>query len=375
VQSQKLEALGQLTSGIAHDFNNIIAAIAGGFSVIERRIQDPRVAEVARHGAQAAERGGALVRQLLAFARQQSLAPLVVDLRALLREAEPLIARSLGPGVEVEIRCPDGLGRLRLDPVQLETALINLAVNARDAMPRGGHVRIEARACPPDEAGRPSELGPRPGVAIAVSDTGGGIPPEILARVVEPFFTTKGPGRGTGLGLAMVHGFVGQSEGALRIASEPGEGTTVTLYLPEAAEALPESPRALPEPMALRAAPGMTVLLVDDDPAVRGVTAAQLSDLGYAVLEADGAPEALSLLGAGVPVDGVLTDVAMPGQDGISLAAEIRHRRPDLPILFMTGHADRARLLGEAVIDKPFSLPTLALALAERIAAGRRLRA
>jgi PAS domain S-box-containing protein len=375
VQSQKLEALGSLTSGIAHDFNNIIAAIAGGFSVIERRIQDPRVAEVARHGVQAAERGGALVRQLLAFARQQSLAPLVVDLRALLQEAEPLIARSLGPGIEVEIRCPEGLGRLRLDPVQLETALINLAVNARDAMPRGGRVRIAARACPPDEAGRPLELGPRPGVAIDVSDTGGGIPPEILARVVEPFFTTKGPGLGTGLGLAMVHGFVGQTGGALRIASEPGEGTTVTLYLPEAAEALPEPLGPRPEPVALPAAPGAAVLLVDDDPAVRGVTAAQLSDLGYAVHEAGDAREALEALAARVHVDAVLTDVAMPGQDGVELAAEIRRLRPGLPILFMTGHADRGRLLGETVIDKPFTLPALAASLAERIAAGGRYRA
>ncbi|WP_051521524.1 PAS domain S-box protein [Rubellimicrobium mesophilum] len=366
VQAQKLEAVGQLTSGIAHDFNNVIAAIAGGFSVIERRTQDPRLIEVARHGAKAAERGGLLVKQLLAFARQQVLAPQACDLGALLREAEPLIARSLGPGIELSIDCPGDLGEVRIDPVQLEAALINLAVNAHDAMEGGGRLGIVARASASGEPGRPPELGAEPVVAIAVADTGSGIHPDLLPRVVEPFFTTKPPGRGTGLGLAMVHGFVHQSGGALRIASREGEGTVVTLYLPRAGEARPQALSPLRSEAAPLAA-GRRVLLVDDDADVRGVTAAQLSDLGCEVVEAGSAEEALARLDADPDLDAVLSDVVMPGLDGVALAAAIRARRPSLPILLMTGHADRARLAGEVVLDKPFTPQALASALADRI--------
>ena len=370
VQAQKLEAVGQLTSGIAHDFNNVIAAIGGGFSVIERRTQDPRLIEVARHGAKAAERGGLLVKQLLAFARQQVLAPQACDLPSLLREAEPLIARSLGPGIELAIDCPETLGEVRIDPVQLESALINLAVNAHDAMEGGGRLRIAARPSDLGEADRPPELGAEPAVAIAISDTGSGIHPDLLSRVVEPFFTTKPPGRGTGLGLAMVHGFVHQSGGALRIQSREGEGTVVTLYLPRAGERLPEAPAAS-SPDALPLVAGRRVLLVDDDAAVRGVTAAQLSDLGLVVVEAGSAQEALARLESHPDFDAVLSDVVMPGPDGVALAAAIRERRPDLPILLMTGHADRARLVGEVVLDKPFTPQALVAALAERIGSRR----
>jgi PAS domain S-box-containing protein len=365
VQSQKLEAVGQLTSGIAHDFNNVIAAIAGGFSVIERRTSDPRLLEVARHGAKAAERGGALVKQLLAFARQQVLTPRPCDLAALLTEAEPLIARSLGPRIELRIDCPAELRLVRVDPVQLEAALINLAVNARDAMEEGGRVLIEARSCQVGDPGHPEYL-QHPAVVLRMSDTGAGMTPEVLARALDPFFTTKEPGRGTGLGLAMVHGFVHQSGGALRIDSQEGQGTTVTLWLPEALE----TEESLPIPAEIPArdvAEGTTVLLVDDDAAVRGVTAAQLQDAGYEVLEAGCAEEALALLEARDGIAIVLSDVAMPGTDGVELAAQIRLRQPGLPILFMTGHADRARLLGEAVIDKPFTLGVLLAALAERL--------
>lgn len=371
VQSQKLEAVGQLTSGIAHDFNNVIAAIAGGFSVIERRTDDPRLLEVARHGAKAAERGGTLVKQLLAFARQQVLEPRACDLQALLKEAEPLIARSIGPRIELVIHCPADLGEVRVDPVQLEAGLINLAVNARDAMEGGGRLVISARPSPPDEQGRPAELGAAPAIALSIADMGSGMSPEVLARVIEPFFTTKPPGRGTGLGLAMVHGFVHQSGGALGIESREGQGTTVTLWLPLAGERVEEPAAAAPAPPAGRSATGGTVLLVDDDPAVRGVMAAQLSDLGYAVLEAGDAAEALAWLGRGAPIDAVLSDVAMPGTDGVTLAAELRRQRPGLPVLFMTGHADRARLVGEVVLDKPFALGDLAMALADRIGPGR----
>ena len=195
--------------------------------------------------------------------------------------------------------------------------------------------------------------------------------PDLLARVVEPFFTTKAPDRGTGLGLAMVHGFVHQSGGAMRIDSREGQGTTVTLYLPRTGRSPPSAPAPLPEPSEEPAAAEGTILLVDDDPGVRGVTSAQLSDLGYEVLEAGNAAEAMACLEARADVDAILSDVAMPGTEGLALAAEIRRRWPGLPILFMTGHADRDRLLDEAVIDKPFTLRALASALAARIETGR----
>jgi PAS domain S-box-containing protein len=359
-QSQKLEALGSLTSGVAHDFNNVIAAIAGGFSVIARRTEDPRILEVARHGAEAATRGAGLVRQLLSFARQQALEPTSIDLPALLRETEPLLLRSLGEGVALEIDLRPGLPPLRADAALLETALINLAVNARDAMPDGGTLTIAARLSHPSDADRPPELDNREAIALSVADTGIGMGPEVMARALEPFFTTKGPGQGTGLGLAMVHGFARQSGGALRIDSREGEGTTVTLLLPCAYEA--SLPQAEPEAPLPRTQPAH-VLLVDDDGPVRAVTAAQLSDQGHRVVQASSAPEARAAL-AEQSFDLLLTDVVMPGEDGIALAAAARGLRPDLPILFMTGHADHARLQGEAVLDKPFSPDALARAMA-----------
>jgi PAS domain S-box-containing protein len=369
VQAQKLEALGSLTSGIAHDFNNIIAAIAGGFQVVERRAQDSRLVEVARHGARAAERGGLLVKQLLAFARQQVLAPRAVDLAALVAEAEPLLSRSLGPGVALGIECPPDLSPVRVDPVQLETALINLAVNARDAMEGTGRATLSIRPSPGDEPGRPLEMEGRPAVALTFADEGCGMPPELLDRVLEPFFTTKEPGRGTGLGLAMVHGFARQSGGALRIQSRVGEGTRVTLWLPLAEG--PDRPGAADEGLSvMRPPPGTLVLLVDDDAAVRGVTAAQLQDLGCRVIEAADADEALARLRSDPAIDVLLTDVAMPDRDGAKLAAEARAFRPGLPILFMTGHADRHPLAGETVLDKPFTYEALGRALGGALGPG-----
>jgi PAS domain S-box-containing protein len=356
VQSQKLEALGQLTSGIAHDFNNAIAAIAGGFAVIEKRTDDPRIVEVTRHGVRAAERGAALVQKLLAFARQQVLAPEAVRLDAVLEEAEPLIRHSLGAGIEFASEGANGLPPVLVDPVQLETALINLAVNARDAMGEAGQVRLAARLCPVGEAERPVELRDAEAVEISVADTGPGMPPEVLRRVIEPFFTTKGATGGTGLGLAMVHGFLRQSGGALRIESRVGAGTTVRLFLPTA-EALPA---ALEEAGAAPAPGEGVILLVDDDDEVRGVTGAQLADLGYTVHAARGGTEALALLDAVPEIRLVLTDVAMPGMGGAELARAVRRRSPHLPVLFMTGHADRALLEGETVLGKPFTSVTLA---------------
>ena len=370
VQAQKLEALGRLTSGIAHDFNNVTQAVAGGFAIIERRAKDAGLAEIARHGAAAAQRGGQLVKQLLAFARQQSLAPQRLDLGAQLAETLPLLASTVGDRIEIALDCPASLPPALVDPSLLETALINLAANAKDAMPAGGRLGVRVYESSPGEPSHPPELAERRAVAIAVSDTGCGMSPAVLERALEPFFTTKGAGRGTGLGLAMVHGFVRQSSGALALASGEGEGATVTLFLPcdEGAQSASSRSAAVEEPSP--AAPSIRVLLVDDDDAVRSVTAAQLAELGHRVEATNGAASALRALDAGT-FDLVVSDVVMGEADGLALARDLR-RRSTIPILFVTGHADRARLAGELVLDKPFTLAALADAIRRTMATGRR---
>ena len=362
-QAQKLEALGQLTSGIAHDFNNIVAAIAGGFSVIERRTTDPRIIEIARHGTEAALRGAGLVKQLLAFAQRQVLVPNLRNICELLEEAEPLLQRAVGPQVDLKVDCPMDIGLVRIDQVMLETALINLAVNARDAMPDGGLLQIKGRRLSPDDGNWPTGLSAEESIAITVTDQGLGMSAEILQRVIEPFFTTKGPGKGTGLGLAMVHGFTKQSGGLFRIESTPGEGTTATIYLPRVTgidEPNQEELSALARPLNQAVLKDATLLVVDDDNHVRAVTCAQLEDLGYKTIAASSGAAALILIDEAASINAVLSDVLMPGMDGLALAAMLRRIRPGLPILFMTGHADRKRLVGENVLDKPFTVAALA---------------
>lgn len=354
VQSQKLDALGQLTAGIAHDFNNVVAATAGGFHLIQKWTDQDKIRQVAKLGTEAAQRGGELVKHLLTFARQQVLTPQSVELHGLIANLAPLIAQSLGRGISLAIDCPGSIGLVNVDPVQLETALINLAVNARDAMPQGGELRITAIAQPPHGADRPPELGERDAIAIIVRDDGHGMAPDVLNRALEPFFTTKEPGKGTGLGLAMVHGFAQQSGGALRIESEPERGTSVTLWLPRTQ--LPET-EAPPPDTAPAPAPrqGRSILLIDDDDLVRTVTAHQLQELGYRVKEAANGDRAIQLLDEGHGFDLVLCDVIMPREGGPAVAARIRQRWPALPIIFMTGHAEREQLQGEAILDKPFT--------------------
>lgn len=364
VQSQKLEALGQLTSGVAHDFNNIIAAISGGFRVVERRTTDATLAEVARHGADAAERGAALVSQLLSFAREQVLEPKTVHLHALMADCDLLLRQSAGRDVDVMIDVPADLPPVRIDPVRLEASLINLTVNARDAMGDSkGQLHIGARVSGADEADRPSELKGIDAVVLTVSDTGCGMDEDTLRRATEPFFTTKPPGKGTGLGLAMAHGFIQQSGGAMRISSVPGEGTTFRLYLPK--EVAPALGKAEPRKSAeARAQRPVRILLVDDDDAVRAVTAAILHDVGHQVVQAAGGREALAALAADA-FEAVVTDVAMPDMDGIALARQIRARGDCTPILFISGNADHDRLRGEHVLDKPFTHDSLARKLDE----------
>jgi PAS domain S-box-containing protein len=372
LQSQKLEALGQLTAGIAHDFNNLLGAMAGAFELVKRRTTDPSLLAIVGSGNSAAWRGAALVKKLMAFARQRTLSPDQIDVAALLEEAVPLIHQTVGIRVEVELACGDERLPVHVDPSELEAALINLCANARDAMEQGGRLTIRAAAAPAGAPAHPAELAGQDAVAISIADTGSGMSPEILQRVLEPFFTTKGPGRGTGLGLAMVRGFVSQSGGALRIASRLGVGTEITIFLPRSVELVAAGAAVAPAATQPEPRPdvGTTVLLVDDDGQMRDVTAAHLRDLGYRVLEAtDGAMALVIALRPGQRVDIVLCDVVMPGLDGPTFAADLRRHRPTLPVLFMTGHADRGRLDGEAVIDKPFMPGELATRLAGMLAA------
>lgn len=367
VQSQKLDALGQLTAGIAHDFNNIVAAMASGFHLIGSWSSDERVREVARHGTEAAQRGGELVKRLLAFARQQVLSPRSVDLRAQIELFAPLIRQSLGHGIRLHVDFPNGIGAVHADPVQLESALINLAINARDAMPEGGDLWISARASSPQDPKRPAELQDRPAIAITVRDSGSGMAPAVLRRAREPFYTTKESGKGTGLGLAMAHGFTQQSRGAMTIESAPGQGTAVALFLPCA-----EPPTGGGDEQAAAPAPpphSARILVIDDDDPVRKVTALQLQEMGYHVAQAAGCDEALALLADDDRFDLVLCDFVMPGADGAVVAARIRSRWPRLPIVFMSGHADRDRIVGEAILDKPFTPQELAWHVARHIPA------
>jgi PAS domain S-box-containing protein len=357
-QSQKLEALGQLTSGIAHDFNNILAAITSGYALIEQRTDDAETRLIAEHCKAAAFRGAKLVKQMLAFARQEVLAPQLVSISRLADEIEPLIRQAI-PGTIVKIDIAPNLPDVLIDPVLLETALLNLAVNARDAMPDGGSVVITARLAPADMRGRPAQLSGLDAVAICLRDTGEGMAPDVLQRVIEPFFTTKAPGKGTGLGLAMVHGFVEQSGGAMHIESVVGRGTAVTLYLPCTSKEM-ETPQDAEPAFDLSAPAQGAILLVDDDVDVCAITAIQLRAFGYSVTEANDLPSAMAAITQGIAFDYVLSDVVMPGGDGIALAKLIRSQRRDVPILFMTGRADSDRVTGEIVLQKPFTPTTLA---------------
>lgn len=353
-KSQKLEALGQLTSGVAHDFNNLIAAISGGFRVIERRTQDPDLQEIARHGANAADRGAALVSQLLSFARPQELSPRTLSLRTFLEGTLPLIRETLGQDIVTTVDVPSALPPVRIDPVQLEATLLNLAVNARDAMDGRGTFEITIRSCPADENEAPCDIGSIDTVLLCVSDTGSGMSPEVLERATEPFFTTKGSGKGTGLGLAMVQGFMRQSGGAMHIESEPGKGTCFKLFLP-VAPSMPVSDCVLDSSAPARTPQATRILLVDDDEAVRGITAAMLKDLGHEVVIASSAEEALSVMALDNAIGLILSDIAMPGMDGTTLSRNIRQSHPDVPVLLFTGNAERHDCYGEEVLDKPFS--------------------
>ncbi|HEY3908408.1 MAG TPA: response regulator [Stellaceae bacterium] len=337
-EMQKLESLGQLTGGVAHDFNNLLMAVLGNLELVRKRLpDDPRLLRLVDGAIQGAERGASLTKRMLAFARRQELRPEIVQVGELIGGMIEMLQRSLGPAIRITTDFGADLAPTKVDPNQLELALLNLAVNARDAMPQGGLLRLTAHS-ERLAAGQVPGLGAGDYVRLGVGDSGCGMDEATLSRATEPFFTTKGPGRGTGLGLSMVEGFVAQSGGAIRIVSQPQRGTNIELWLPAAgvAEQKPNvpTPAATGEPARLR------VLVVDDDPIVAAGTTAMIEDLGHAATEASSAAAALEVLRSGAEIDLVITDYAMPAMSGTQLAAAIHRDRPDLPIAIITGYAD-----------------------------------
>lgn len=340
-QSQRLEAVGQLTGGVAHDFNNLLTVVLGNAELlVEQTADDPLKHPLAQMIRAAALRGAGLTRQLLAFARQQTLAPAPVDVGPLVRALEPMLARTLGEHVRIGVE-GGATWPAMVDPGQLENALLNLCLNARDAMPGGGRLTlsVENATLGPDAAGADVQAGDY--VLLKVSDTGHGIAPEHLGKVFEPFFTTKARGKGTGLGLAMVYGFLKQSGGHIAIESQAGAGTCVKLYLPRAAGA-PAAPAAPADDGPAPQGGHETVLVVEDDALVRRHACSELHRLGYRVLEADGASAAMAFVDAGEHIDLLFTDIVMPGGSGPELAAAVRARRPGAKLLFTSGYSAQA---------------------------------
>ncbi|AWN35742.1 MHYT domain-containing protein [Methylobacterium radiodurans] len=366
-QSQKMEAIGQLTGGAAHDFNNLLMAVLGSLELLRKRLpDDPKLVRLLDNAVQGAQRGAALTQRMLAFARRQELKPEVVDLQDLVRGITDLLQRSIGPQVHIETRFPLGLPRAMVDAHQCELALLNLTVNARDAMPEGGTITIAGR-----EAGNEDEANLPEGryVCLSVTDTGTGMDVDTLARAQEPFFTTKGVGKGTGLGLSMVQGLAAQSRGRLLLRSRLGEGTTAEMWLPvaEASVGHEEAPSLVNKSRATMRP--LSVLVVDDDPLVLENTAAMLEDLGHRVIEARSGEEALSILRRTQRLDLIITDQAMPGMTGLQLAAQIAVERSGLPVILASGFAETSEepQLSLLRLSKPFDQNTLALAVAEAV--------
>jgi len=378
-QSQKMEAVGHLTGGIAHDFNNLLTGITGSLELLRTRVAQGRVGEVERYigAAQgAAQRAAALTHRLLAFSRRQTLDPRVVDVNRLIGGMEELVRRTVGPSIAVEVVGAGGLWAARVDPNQLENALLNLCINARDAMPGGGRITIEtANKWLDARAARERDLPVGAYLSLCVTDTGTGMSPEVVARAFDPFFTTKPIGQGTGLGLSMIYGFVRQSGGQVRIYTELGQGTTMCLYLPRHLGEAAEAGEAASPARAPRAERGETVLVVDDEPTVRMLVTEVLEDLGYTAIEAGDGPEGLSVLQSGARIDLLVTDVGLPGgMNGRQLADAARVARPALKVLFITGYAENAAVgnghlePGMHVLTKPFAMDALATRIRDLIA-------
>ncbi|HEY1143657.1 MAG TPA: response regulator [Sphingomicrobium sp.] len=371
IQAQKMEAVGQLTGGIAHDFNNLLTAVIGSLDLLMRRLTGERERKLASNALLAAERGAKLTAQLLAFSRRQRLSPEPLNANDVVSHMSDLLARSLGPRVRLETQLEPSLWSALADRTQLEMMILNLAINARDAMPSGGMLKIvtgNLNSVPPELR---SELHEGEYVSIAVTDSGVGMPAGVAARAFEPFFTTKEPGKGTGLGLSQLYGFVRQSGGTARIDSREGQGSTVTMYLPRTLQA---ADRIASDAVKPNGHHGARILVVDDDDDVRAAAAGIVEELGYAVTTVDRGPDALDLI-RDQRFDLVITDVMMPVMNGAELAREIKRMRPGLPVLFATGYADIEEfgtdLDGSNLVRKPFRMAELASHISEALELNR----
>jgi signal transduction histidine kinase len=372
-EAQKLETIGQLTGGVAHDFNNLLTPVMGNLDMLRQRIpqDDLRSQRLIENALQATGRAATLVQRLLAFARRQDLQPQAVDVSGLLLGIEDLVTRSIGPTVTVVVNAPPDLPTARVDPSQLELAVLNLAINARDAMPGGGRLSINV-SVEDAKTARFERLKEDRYIRISVVDTGVGMDASTLKRAIEPFFSTKGLGKGTGLGLSMVHGLAAQSGGALILSSTPGIGTRAELLLPVANEEAVAN-----EQMQLEAVPAAwpaTVLLVDDEELVRVGTAEMLTDLGYTVIQASSGVEALGALRASeVEIDLLVSDYLMPGMSGAEVVREARRLRPELPALLVTGYTNLIQGPGAELprLAKPFRQAELAARISDLIEAAR----
>jgi signal transduction histidine kinase len=389
-EAQKMDTIGRLTGGVAHDFNNLLMAVLGSLSLLEKKLpDDPQIRRLLHNAIQGADRGKALTQRLLAFSRRQDLKPQAVDFALLVNGMEELLKRAVGHGITFSGEFPHDLPPVLVDANQLELALLNVALNARDAMPDGGSVKITAQAesvpAPAaknrsghsngrDRGADSPSLPPGEYIRITIVDTGVGMDQVTLAKATEPFFTTKGPGKGTGLGLSMVQGLAAQSGGLLRIHSEPNVGTIVELWLPKATTAAATLVRSIESspPLGPTTEP-CTVLIVDDDTLVMTGTAAMILDLGHTAVEAHSGAEALEMLGSGLKVDVVLTDHAMPSMTGLQLAECIHTRFPGLPIILATGYAELPvdpATLGIARLAKPCTQHEIAAAIHHAVRAG-----
>jgi two-component system NtrC family sensor kinase len=370
LQAQRLDAVGRLTAGIAHDFNNLLQVISGSLELAQRRSEPASIKRTLKSAQHAAQRGADLTRQMLAFSRQQALNPEIVSLNVVLEKARTWIGRTIPDTIEIRFSYADDLWPVRLDIAQFEAALLNLVVNARDAMPEGGKLSFQTRNVVLDE----SEISTRnlgvtagPYATACVSDTGSGMSADVLARVYEPFFTTKELGKGSGLGLSQVYGFVRQSGGAVSIDSAPGRGTTVCLYLPKSESPAVEKGAGVGAAAHERATSGGIVLVVEDNPEVRRISAGMLEDLGYTTITARNGIEGLALLSAGERIDLLFSDVLMPrGMSGVRLAEQALTLRPGLKVLLTTASLDTES--GFPLLRKPFTQDELGRRIAELIA-------
>jgi PAS domain S-box-containing protein len=379
-QAQKMEAVGQLTGGIAHDFNNLLTGVIGSLDLMQKRIAQGRFADVERYAslaATSANRAAALTHRLLAFARRQPLDPKPVNVNQLVLSVEELLRRTIGESIELKIEPATGVWGTFCDPHQLESALLNLVINSRDAMPNGGTLTLETENCELDKfyASEQRDVAPGQYVCLSVSDTGVGMASAVRDRAFDPFFTTKPIGQGTGLGLSMVYGFAHQSEGHVRIYSEVNAGTTVKLYLPRYRGAVEEPAALPPEGAAATAHAGETVLVIEDEDSVRELVTEVLHDLGYRALQASDGPSGLKILQSPERIDLLVSDIGLPGMNGRQVADAAREQRPELKVLFITGYAETAAMAhgflepGMEMVTKPFAVDALAARIREMIGA------